>query len=253
MRRNPVRARWAEGEAATNLWIDIGWSVTAETLGRLSYDSFTIDLQHSLIDRGALPSLLQALSLGSGAPLVRVSQNDPGEIGFALDAGAYGVICPTVETAWDCARFVSACLYAPDGTRSWGPLRGMLYGGQDYFSCYRDEILKIALVETARGIENLDAIAATPGLDMIYLGPNDLGISYGSRPSYVPNHPLVDAAVDLVVASAGRHGIMAGMHTASSEVARLAAAKGFRFLSLGYASKIMLAAAAQVLEDAKPR
>jgi 4-hydroxy-2-oxoheptanedioate aldolase len=253
MRRNPVRQCWAAGKAATNLWIDIGSPVTVEALGRLAYDSFTIDLQHSLIDRGTLPSLLQALSLGSGAPLVRVSQNDPGEIGFVLDSGAYGVICPTIESGAECARFVAACLYPPDGTRSWGPLRGMLYGGSDYFSSYREEILKIALVETARGIENLAEIAATPGIDMIYLGPNDLGISYGATPSYVPNHPEVDAAMDRVAACARRHSIVAGMHTGSREVAQRAEGKGFRFLSLGYASKIMLAAAAQVLEDTKAR
>ena len=77
MRPNPVRARWQHGEAASNLWIDIGWPVTVEALGRLPYDSFTIDMQHSLIDRTTLVPLLQALSLGGGAPMVRVTQNDP--------------------------------------------------------------------------------------------------------------------------------------------------------------------------------
>jgi 4-hydroxy-2-oxoheptanedioate aldolase len=129
----------------------------------------------------------------------------------------------------------------------------MLYGGSDYFSGYRNEILKIALVETARGVENLDEFAATPGLDMIYLGPNDLGVAYGSSPSYAPNHPRVEAAIDMLVASAGSHSILAGMYAASPEVARLAVAKGYRILSLGYASKIMLSAAAQVLEDTRLR
>lgn len=238
------------GRPASNLWVDIGWPVTVEVLAHLDYDSYTIDLQHSLIDRAALPSLLQALSHGNGAPLVRVTQNDPGQIGFVLDAGAYGVICPTVETAMDCARFVSACLYPPEGSRSWGPLRGLLYGGPDYFSAYREEILKVALVESALGIENIDEIAATPGLDMVYLGPNDLGISYGAAPSYVPNHPRVEMAMERVVTATRRHDIRAGMHTASREVARRAAEMGFDFLSLGYASKIMRSAAAQVLEDA---
>ena len=108
MRRNAVRVAWDAGRAASNLWIDIAAPVTVEALARLPYDSFTVDLQHCLIDRGALPSLLQAISLGNGAPMVRVSQNDPGEIGFVLDAGAYGVVCPTIETAEQARRFVDA-------------------------------------------------------------------------------------------------------------------------------------------------
>lgn len=250
MRSNPVRTRWAQNLPASNLWIDIGWAVTVEMIGKLEYDSFTIDLQHSLIDRGTLVPMLQALSLGNGAPMVRVTQNDAAEIAFVLDAGAYGVICPTMETADDCRRFVAACDYPPRGARSWGPTRGTLYGGGDYFDNYADTILRIALIETARGMENLDAIAAVPGLDMIYLGPNDLGVSYGARPSMLPNHPKVEAAMDLVVAAARRHGISAGMHTASASMAKTAAAKGYRLLSLGYASKLMLNSATQVLRDA---
>jgi 4-hydroxy-2-oxoheptanedioate aldolase len=249
VRASLVRQRWAEQRIASNLWIDIGAPVTVEALSRLDYDSFTIDLQHSLIDRGALPSLFQALSGGAGAPMVRITQNDPGEIAYALDAGAYGIICPTVETAAQCRDFVAACLYPPRGVRSWGPVRGLLYGGADYFQNQDGTVIRIALIETERGIENLDAIAATPGLDMLYLGPNDLGISYGAGPSYTPNHPAVTRAIDLVGTAARRHGIAAGMHTATPEVARLAAGKGFTFLSLGYASKIMLAAAAQLRDD----
>ena len=249
MRRNPVRERWAHGQAASNLWIDIGWPVTVETLGRLGYDSYTVDLQHSLIDRSVLVSLFQALSLGNGAPMVRVTQNDPGEIAFVLDAGAYGVICPTIETAAQCRAFVAACEYPPRGVRSWGPARGVMYGGADYFENYRGEILTIALIESAQGIRNLDAIAAVPGLDMLYLGPNDLGVSHGAKPSYTPNHPEVDRAMDLVVAAARRNSIAAGMHTASKEVALAAKAKGYTFLSLGYASKIMMGAATKALKD----
>ena len=91
MRPNPLRERWSRGEPASCLWIDIGWPVSVEGLVKLPYDSFTLDLQHSLIDRGTAVSVLQALSLGTGVPLVRVTQNDPAEIGFVLDAGAYGM------------------------------------------------------------------------------------------------------------------------------------------------------------------
>ena len=253
MRPNPVRARWQHGEAASNLWIDIGWPVTVEALGRLPYDSFTIDMQHSLIDRTTLVPLLQALSLGGGAPMVRVTQNDPAEIAYVLDAGAYGVICPTVETADDCVRFVQACDYPPRGSRSWGPVRGLMYGGADYFDAYATQILRIALIETKRGMDNLESIAATPDLDMIYLGPNDLGVSWGAKPSYTPNHPQVELAIPLVADAARRNNIVAGMHTASAETAKQAIAAGYRFVSLGYAAKIMFGAALTLLEATFPQ
>src|SRR6188474_237808 len=121
MRPNPLRERWSRGEPASCLWIDIGWPVSVEGLVKLPYDSFTLDLQHSLIDRGTAVNVLQALSLGNGVPLVRV---------------------PQIETAEDCARFVAACRYAPRGTRSWGPVRGLLYGGADYFQRYEQQIVK---------------------------------------------------------------------------------------------------------------
>ena len=184
--------------------------------------------------------------------MVRVSQNDPAEIGHALDAGAYGVVCPTVETAEEAKRFVDACDYPPRGNRSWGPVRGLLYGGADYFDNYAGEILRIALIETKKGLENIEAIAATPGLDMVYLGPNDMGVSYGSKPSYTPNNPHVEHAVEVLAATARKHGLAAGMHTASAEVAKSAMKQGYTFLSLGYASKIMVAAAGKVLNDIKP-
>ncbi len=252
MRPNPLRERWARGEAASCLWIDIGWPVSVEGLATLPYDSFTLDLQHSLIDRGTAVSVLQALSLGRGAALVRVTQNDPAEIGFVLDAGAYGVICPQIETAEECERFVAACRYAPRGTRSWGPVRGLLHGGPDYFQQYEQQIIKIALIETIKGVDNMRKIAATPGLDMIYVGPNDLTIDYGGAPTYVASDPRVIKAMDDSIAIARENGIIAGTYAGNVEVARAAVAKGFGLVSVGYAAKLMIKAAGEVLEQVFP-
>ncbi len=252
MRANKLRQRWAQGEAASCLWIDIGWPVSVEALARLPYDSFTLDLQHSLIDRGTAVQVLQALSLGGGAPLVRVSQNDPAEIGFVLDAGAYGVICPQIETAEDCKRFVDACRYAPQGRRSWGPTRGLMYGGADYFKGYKDTVVTIALIETVKGVENMRAIAATPGLDMLYVGPNDLTIDYGGEPTYIANDPRVLNAMALSIELAREHAIFSGTYAGSVEVARAAVSKGYNLVSVGYAAKIMVKAAGELLGQVFP-
>lgn len=252
MRPNKLRERWARGEVASCLWIDIGWGVSVEALARLPYDSFTLDLQHSLIDRGTAVHMLQTISLGDGAPLVRVSQNDPAEIGFVLDAGAYGVICPQIETPEDCQRFVDACRYAPRGRRSWGPTRGLMYGGADYFAAYEREIVKIALIETVKGVENMREIAATPGIDMLYVGPNDLTIDYGGQPTYVASDPRVIGAMDQSIEIARSNSIFSGTYAGTVEVAEAAVAKGFNLVSLGYAAKLMIKAAAELHDRVFP-
>ena len=253
MRINKLRQRWAQGEVASCLWIDIGWPVSVEALARLPYDSFTLDLQHSLIDRGTAVQVLQALSLGGGAPLVRVSQNDPAEIGFVLDAGAYGVICPQLETAQDCKQFVDACRYAPEGRRSWGPTRGLMYGGADYFKGYKENVITVALIETARGVENMREIAAMPGLDMLYVGPNDLTIDYGGEPTYIASDPSVLKAMELSIELAREYSIFCGTYAGSVEVALAAVAKGYNLVSVGYASKIMVKAAGELLGQVFPQ
>lgn len=252
MRPNKLRARWARREVASCLWIDLGWAVSVEALARLPYDSFTLDLQHSLIDRGTAVHVLQAISLGDGVPLVRVTQNDPAEIGFVLDAGAYGVICPQIESAEDCRRFVDACRYAPRGRRSWGPTRGLLYGGADYFASHEREIVKIALVETVKGVENMREIAATPGIDMLYVGPNDLTIDYGGQPTYVASDPRVIQAMDRSIELAREHSIFSGTYAGTIEVADAAIARGFNLVSVGYAAKLMVKAASELHDRVFP-
>jgi 4-hydroxy-2-oxoheptanedioate aldolase len=237
---------------ASCLWIDLGWGVSVEALARLPFDSFTLDLQHSLIDRSTAVHMLQALSLGDGVPLVRVTQNDPAEIGFVLDAGAYGVICPQIESAEDCRRFVDACRYAPQGRRSWGPTRGLMYGGADYFASYKEQIITVALIETVKGVGNMREIAATPGLDMLYVGPNDLTIDYGGQPTYIASDPRVLEAMDLSIRLAREHSKVSGTYAGSVEVARAAIAKGYDLVSVGYASKLMVKAAADVLAQTFP-
>lgn len=247
MRPNRVRECWLEKRPASCLWIDVGWPLSAEALASLPFDAFVLDLQHSLIDRSLVVPMLQALSVGRGAPMVRVSRNDTAEIGFVLDAGAYGVICPQIESAEDCARFVAACRYAPRGTRSWGPTRGQMYGGPDYFDEYDRNILKIALIETVKGVENMEAIAATPGIDMLYVGPNDLTIDYGGKPTYVAEDPRVIAAMNRSIDVARRHGIRCGTYAGNPEVARAAVDKGYDLVSVGYAGKTMVKACQQLL------
>jgi 4-hydroxy-2-oxoheptanedioate aldolase len=127
-----------------------------------------------------------------------VAWNEPGDVMRALDAGAYGVICPNIDTREDCARFVGACRYPPAGYRSFGPKRGLLYGGLDYVHHANDTILTIIQIETATGLKNIDDIAKVPGLDMLYVGPSDLGLALGREARQNQTDPVVLEAIDKI-------------------------------------------------------
>src|SRR5690606_31321359 len=137
------------------------------------------DLQHGIIDYAQAVTMMQAIAGGPAIPLVRPTSSDPVQIMRLLDAGAYGVICPQVDTPEIAAACVAACRYPPSGKRSVGAPRGMLYGGADYMDHANDEILVFVMIESKQAVDNLDAILDVPGIDGVFIGPNDLGMSYG--------------------------------------------------------------------------
>ena len=159
MRANPLRTLWKSGGAAVNGWLAIPNSFAAETMAHQGWDSLTIDLQHGLVDYQAMVPMLQAISTTDTMPFVRVPWNEPSVIMKYLDAGAYGIIVPMIETKEDAERAVWAMRYPPAGMRSSGPFRATIYGGSDYQANANDELLLAVMIETAKAIENLDAIA----------------------------------------------------------------------------------------------
>jgi 4-hydroxy-2-oxoheptanedioate aldolase len=169
----------------------------------------------------------------------------------ALDAGAYGVICPMVNSSADCEAFVGACRYAPAGYRSWGPVRGLIYGGPDYFQHANDTVLAIAMIETVQAMANLDEIMSIKGLDAIYVGPNDLAVSLGYEPQYAPKDPEVGEAIDTILAAALRHGIVPGIHCGSADMAAEMTAKGFQLVSLMSDARLLVDAAAGAIATAR--
>jgi 4-hydroxy-2-oxoheptanedioate aldolase len=247
MRDNRLRTIWESGDSAVNGWLTIGNAFCAELMAHEGWDSLTIDLQHGLIDEGAMVGMLQAISTTATVPLVRVPWLEPGILMKALDAGAWGVICPMIDTREDAERLVAWTHYAPRGTRSYGPARARLHGGPDYARCADDTIVVFAMIETARALDNLDAILAVDGLDAIYIGPSDLSIALGFPPALDDLEPPVAAAVDHILARATAHGVVAGIHNAAPETARARIDKGFRFVSVGSDASLMSARAQQVL------
>jgi 4-hydroxy-2-oxoheptanedioate aldolase len=248
MRINPLRTLWSQDKAAVNGWLTIGDSFAAETMAQQGWDSLTIDLQHGVIDYNALVPMLQAISTTSTVPVVRVPWLEPGIVMKTLDAGAYAIICPMVNTREDVQKLVAWTNYAPQGTRSYGPVRATLHGGADYFEHANATIVRFAMIETAQALDNLDAILSVDGLDAIYIGPSDLSISLGCKPSFDELEPKAAQAVEHILARAKHHGVVAGMHNGSPPAARARIAKGFRFVTVGSDARLLTAGSQEILQ-----
>ena len=247
MRENRLRPLWKSGGAALNGWLAIANSFSAETMAHQGWDSLTVDLQHGVVDYPSMVGMLQAISTTSTVPVVRVPWLEPGILMKSLDAGAYGVICPMVNTREDAQKLVAWTHYAPRGTRSFGPVRALLYGGADYPQHANDEIVVFAMIETAQALDNLDAILSVEGLDAIYIGPSDLSLSLGCTPTLDDVEPKAADAIDHIVARAKAHGVVAGIHNGSTDAAARRVAKGFQFVTVSSDARLMAAGAQQVV------
>ena len=247
MRENRLRTLWKSGGVAVNGWLAIGNSFSAETMAHQGWDTLTIDMQHGLIDEAALVPMLQAISTTGTVPVVRVPWLEPGILMKALDAGAYGVICPMVNTREDAQKLVAYTHYAPRGTRSYGPIRAVLYAGADYAQHANDTIVTFAMIETAQALDNLDDILSVEGLDAIYIGPSDLSLALGCTPTFDDLDPKAAEAVDHILARAKAHGVVAGIHNGTPEAALKRIAKGFQFVTISSDARLMAAGAQQII------
>ena len=191
--------------------------------------------------------MLPAISTGEATPLVRVPWNEPYEIMKVLDAGAYGVIVPMVNSREEAERAVAACRYPPDGNRSFGPIRAAVYGGRGYASEANGQIACIAMIETAAGIERLEEIVSTPGLDGIYIGPSDLALALGLAPTGDNDDPRHAEAVLRIRDTCRAHGLAVGIHTSSPGFAQRYLDLGFNLVTLGSDVRFMAGAAAAEL------
>ena len=256
MRKNGVREIWAAGGKVVNGWLGIPSSFSAEVMANTDLDSLTIDMQHGIVEYQTAVTMLQAISTTNVTPLVRVPWNDPIPIMKMLDAGAYGIICPMVNTREECEKFVGACRYAPEGYRSFGPARAAIYGGADYASEANSSVITLAMIETAEAMENLEDIMSVEGLDAVYVGPTDLSISLGHAPgtkgaSLEPVADNVIAAIDKILAIAAKKGVKTGIQCTSGEGVRDKFQKGFDLGTIMTDFRLIAAGAAADIKAAR--
>ncbi|WP_082589579.1 aldolase/citrate lyase family protein [Nostocoides sp. Soil756] len=230
------------------------WTCTTDVdlLLRLAaggFDWLALDAQHGPVDRAALHVIGRALA-GSPTPfLVRVPAVDAAWIGAALDAGAAGVIVPSVEGVADAERAALATRYPPLGDRSWGPF-ATLWGGTTSTPEEANQAVQCwVMVETSGALDDVDAIAATPGVDGLFVGPFDLSLSLGTTPEALladhdPAGPLAR-----VVAAAQRQGILVGGFAGAPEGARAFVAHGIPFVAVTTDGAVVAAGVGAVLGD----
>lgn len=249
MRANSVKLKWSAGKTVVSGWLSIGNSYSAEIVGHSGVDCVTIDMQHAMTDTADMIHMLQAISATPAIPFVRVPGNDPTEIMKSLDAGAYGLICPLINSADEARVFVEASMYPPAGSRSFGPSRGLLYGGADYTAHANETIVRMAMIETLEGLAAVRDICDVDGLDGIFVGPNDLGLSLGKGTTSDPTDKDVRNAIDACLAAANAAGKTAGIFCPNGQVARRRMEQGFKFVVPGSDANLLKSALSSELAD----
>ena len=251
MRKNRLRELIALRKPIINAWLSIPSGYLAEGAGHQGFDAVTVDLQHGMIGFETAISMLQAISATPAVPLVRSPSRDPEAIMHLLDAGAYGVICPMISTRAHAEALVAACRYPPDGARSFGPARGKLYGGHDYFDAANSEILVIPMIETAEALRNIDEILAVPGIDMIYVGPNDLALDLGEKPGAETQDSATARAIGDVLRRAQSADVPTGIFCGNSDLAKRRISEGFDLVTPGNDFNTLMAAFQRSVEDCR--
>jgi 4-hydroxy-2-oxoheptanedioate aldolase len=244
MRENSLSGVIHSGTTAINAWVSTDSGYGAEILSHTGFDSITIDAQHGMFGRDTVVKLLQAVSASPATPMVRPSSVDVAEIGWLLDAGAYGIIAPSVDSPELARELVDACFYPPHGRRSFGPSRGLIYGGADYASKANQTILPWAMIESGRAVQHMDAIMSTPGLYGVYLGPNDLAMDLGLPAGGDIAGEVAEIAYRLIE-RAHTHGLAAGLFCSGADEARKWADAGFDLVTPGNDVSMLRSAATQ--------
>ena len=249
-----VQQLWAANKAAVNGWLAIGNPFTAEIMAEQGYDSITVDLQHGLLDYQSAVAMFQALRASGVTIWARVPWLEPGVIMKVLDAGVHGIICPMVNTAEQAARLVDYTRYPPQGNRSFGPVRANLTMGADYPQRANDEVMCLAMIETAEAVENLEAIVQTSGLNGVYIGPSDLTLSLTQgriAAGFDREEEEIVSAITKIMRAAHQAQLRACLHCGTPAYAAKAVSWGFDMVTVSGDTRLLAAAAADSVQQTR--
>jgi len=230
--------RLRAGETVYGAWCMLNSPLVAETIAREGFAAVVLDAQHGLWDTASLIVGVGSLNHAGSTPVVRVPLDDFALASRALDFGAEAVIAPMVNNAADARKFAAAAKYPPLGERSWGPLRAIALQSPgatatDYMREANEGTLTFAMIETATALGNVDAIAATPGIDALFIGPYDLAITLSGGTAQDVQAPTVEQAIDKICAAAKKAGKIPAIYCRDTKSALAMAKRGFRLIIAG--------------------
>ncbi len=253
IQQNLLKAALRQHRLTYGSWITLAHPLIPEILAPAGFDWLAVDMEHSSIGISEVLPLIIAIQANGMVPLVRVGENSPNLIKRVMDAGAYGVIVPSVNTAAEAEAAVHSVKYPPDGTRGVGLYRAQGYGRtfQDYRQWLADESVVIVQIEHIEAVSHIDEILAVPGIDAFFVGPYDLSGSLGKPGDF--EDAEVQQALEAVLDAAARHNVPAGYHSVPSdpECARKKKDEGFTLLGFSLDSIFLGDAASNALAKLK--
>lgn len=251
MRLNSVKRLLKQGKSAVGTWLSLGSITAARFLARAGFDYLTVDVEHSLVNVETTTHMLAAIADAGCVPLARVPSCRHDHIKRVLDNGGYGVVVPMVNTRDEAATAVAACLYPPRGNRSvGGSVHALNFAATptDYYAKVDDEILIVLQCEHIAAVRNFDEVFSVPGIDAVFVGPNDLAASMRGADGRPPAADVFAKALADILAGCRRLGIAAGIHTFSVEEARARIAEGWQLIAVNSELKFMTEAARKVID-----
>jgi 4-hydroxy-2-oxoheptanedioate aldolase len=245
MRVNHVRKRLKAGEPSIGTWLSLPSPEAAEYISKVGFDWLVVDAEHNPVDIRTLAQMFASMTAAGIAPMVRIPWNSPENFKRVLDAGAWGVVVPMVNTREEAERAVQAARYYPDGNRSVGGGRHALSwdsSGAEYFRAANDQVLVVLQIEHIEGVRNADEILSVPGVDACFIGPNDLAASMGLGLG-VPlesDHPELVEAIMTIRDTCKKHGVATGIHTSGAEGVNFRIGQGFQFCAMASELRYMV-------------
>jgi 4-hydroxy-2-oxoheptanedioate aldolase len=251
MRPNAVKHALKAGQPSFGTWLSLGSITAARFLARSGLDWLTVDIEHSLCDWETATHIFASVADAGCVALARVPANRHDHIKRVLDNGAHGVVVPMVNSRQEAEDAVAAMLYPPRGTRSvGGSVHALNFAATaaDYFAKVDDELLVVLQCEHIQAVENADSIFSVPGIDVIFVGPNDLAASMRSKDGKPPSAEATKQALQHILATCKKHEVIPGLHCMSADEAVMRQEEGWQFLAIGSELKFMLSATSDVLK-----
>ena len=255
MQTNPVKQLLKSGKLALGTWLSLGDLLATRILARSGFDWLTVDLEHGSIDWAQASALFGAIADAGCVPLVRVPEGSPRDIKRALDAGAWGIVVPMVDTVEQARTAIAAAKYPPVGSRSLGGTSHALNfaaPAAEYYAKANDEILVVLQTESPTGIANAEQIYRLPGVDAIFVGPTDLRARLTSESGGPASDADLETALSKIIAVGKATGTPTGMHVMDVEAARRRAGQGMQFLAVASDIRFMATHAAEAIQKLKP-